>query len=280
MFGRDRRDLRVVVGEDVEDPGRRLKRHLDSLVSPQRLRLPGREVERELVRTTLDVEQLHGRGHVSDDTRGRTRASSHPSSPGLDGASPARSGCTTRSRTARFPRRRRPVSRTSRSALSAAAASIASVPPCDSTSFAVDDPGRRLVEDCRQLRYRRGRPDDDRVPFADTSRPPAELEASAWDIAWPLLLFLLLPVVLGCGFRLWQPDLTPPLARWVVRVALSVCSSISTSRWLRIGICSCRPGAPKATSRPLPAHSSASGVATFSSPVFESKTWESGMRPR
>ena len=48
----------------------------------------------------------------------------------------------------------------------------------------------------------------------------AQLKASAWDVAWPLLLFLLLPVVLGCGFRIWWPDLTPPLTRWVVRVAI------------------------------------------------------------
>jgi BASS family bile acid:Na+ symporter len=48
----------------------------------------------------------------------------------------------------------------------------------------------------------------------------ASLKTSAWDVAWPLLLFLLLPVVLGCGFRVWWPDLTPPLAQWVVRVAI------------------------------------------------------------
>jgi bile acid:Na+ symporter, BASS family len=48
----------------------------------------------------------------------------------------------------------------------------------------------------------------------------AQLTASAWDIAWPLLLFLLLPLVLGCGFRVWWPDLTPPLAQWTVRVAI------------------------------------------------------------
>ena len=48
----------------------------------------------------------------------------------------------------------------------------------------------------------------------------APLKASVWDIAWPLLLFLLLPVILGCGFRVWWPDLTPELARWVVRVAI------------------------------------------------------------
>ena len=48
----------------------------------------------------------------------------------------------------------------------------------------------------------------------------AQLKASAWDIAWPLLLFLLLPLVLGCGFRVWWPDLTPSLTRWVVRVSI------------------------------------------------------------
>ena len=29
----------------------------------------------------------------------------------------------------------------------------------------------------------------------------AHLEVSVWDVAWPLLAFLLLPLVLGCGFR-------------------------------------------------------------------------------
>jgi bile acid:Na+ symporter, BASS family len=48
----------------------------------------------------------------------------------------------------------------------------------------------------------------------------AQLKASAWDIAWPLLLFMLLPLSLGCGFRLWRPALTPPVARWVVRIAI------------------------------------------------------------
>jgi bile acid:Na+ symporter, BASS family len=48
----------------------------------------------------------------------------------------------------------------------------------------------------------------------------ANLETSAWDVAWPLLLFLLLPVLLGCCFRLWWADLTPELAPWVVRVAI------------------------------------------------------------
>lgn len=48
----------------------------------------------------------------------------------------------------------------------------------------------------------------------------ANLKTSIWHAAWPLLLFILLPAVLGCGFRIWWPDLTPELARWVVRVAI------------------------------------------------------------
>ncbi len=48
----------------------------------------------------------------------------------------------------------------------------------------------------------------------------ANLKTSAWDVAWPLLLFLLLPLVLGSAFRVWWPDLTLSLARWVVRVAI------------------------------------------------------------
>ena len=78
----------------------------------------------------------------------------------------------------------------------------------------------------------------------------AQLKTSAWDVAWPLLPFILLPVVLGCGFRIWWPELTPPLAQWAVRFQSCVCSSISTSHWLRIGICSWIPGVPRATSGP------------------------------
>ncbi|WP_456825785.1 bile acid:sodium symporter family protein [Cellulomonas sp. P5_E12] len=48
----------------------------------------------------------------------------------------------------------------------------------------------------------------------------SQLTTTAWDIAWPLLLFLLLPMVLGCAFRVWWPDLTASLTRWVVRVAI------------------------------------------------------------
>ena len=56
--------------------------------------------------------------------------------------------------------------------------------------------------------------------------PPAvhavdsSLTISAWSVAWPLLLFLLLPLVLGCAFRLWWPDLVPPSQQWVVRISI------------------------------------------------------------
>ena len=48
----------------------------------------------------------------------------------------------------------------------------------------------------------------------------AQLKTSAWDVAWPLLLFLFLPLALGCAFRVWWPDLTPSLTRWAMRVAI------------------------------------------------------------
>ena len=57
------------------------------------------------------------------------------------------------------------------------------------------------------------------LPFA-IDAVDAQLKTSAWDVAWPLLLFILLPVVLGCGFRVWWPDLTPPLGQWALRVAI------------------------------------------------------------
>jgi BASS family bile acid:Na+ symporter len=48
----------------------------------------------------------------------------------------------------------------------------------------------------------------------------AQVTTSTWDIAWPLLLFLLLPLVLGCAFRLGWPDLVPELQRPVLGVAI------------------------------------------------------------
>jgi bile acid:Na+ symporter, BASS family len=48
----------------------------------------------------------------------------------------------------------------------------------------------------------------------------ASLKPSVWDVAWPLLVFLLLPLVLGCAFRVLWPDLTPPLQQWVVRTSI------------------------------------------------------------
>jgi BASS family bile acid:Na+ symporter len=57
------------------------------------------------------------------------------------------------------------------------------------------------------------------LPFA-IDAVDSQLKTSAWDVAWPLLLFLLLPVALGCGFRIWWADLTPPLEQWCVRIAI------------------------------------------------------------
>src|SRR6478609_8183278 len=48
----------------------------------------------------------------------------------------------------------------------------------------------------------------------------AQLKTSVWDVAWPLLLFLLLPLVLGCAFRVGWPDLTEELAQWALRVGI------------------------------------------------------------
>ena len=47
-----------------------------------------------------------------------------------------------------------------------------------------------------------------------------QIKPSAWDVAWPLLVFLVLPLVLGCGFRVGWPDLTPEWAKWSTRVAI------------------------------------------------------------
>lgn len=47
-----------------------------------------------------------------------------------------------------------------------------------------------------------------------------QLETSAWDIAGPLLLFLLLPLALGCAFRIGWPDLAPSLRQWCVRISI------------------------------------------------------------
>ena len=109
----------------------------------------------------------------------------------------------------------------------------------------------------------------------------SQLTTTAWDIAWPLLLFLLLPMVLGCAFRIWWPDLTAPLTRWVVRVAI-LCLLFNlnftlVAYWNQFVR---EAGAPRATSRPSPAPSSASGAATCSSPSCGSRTWASDMRAR
>ena len=107
----------------------------------------------------------------------------------------------------------------------------------------------------------------------------AQITPSAWDVAWPLLVFLVLPLVLGCGFRVGWPDLTPEWAKWSTLV-----DPLSPVQCQLHAVCVLGPvradvGA-RATSQPSPAPSSASGVATFSFPSFESKTWASGTQPR
>ena len=57
------------------------------------------------------------------------------------------------------------------------------------------------------------------LPLAVAAVDP-QLHVSVWDIAWPLLLFLLLPLGLGCALRFWWPDLAPPLRRWLVPFAI------------------------------------------------------------
>jgi BASS family bile acid:Na+ symporter len=57
------------------------------------------------------------------------------------------------------------------------------------------------------------------LPLA-TAVVDVQLKVSIWDTAWPLLLFLLLPLALGCGFRVWWPDLASSLRQWVVRIAI------------------------------------------------------------
>lgn len=48
----------------------------------------------------------------------------------------------------------------------------------------------------------------------------SQLEVSVWEVAWPLLIFMLLPLFLGSVFRVWWPDLKAQLSGWVVKVAV------------------------------------------------------------
>ena len=116
-----------------------------------------------------------------------------------------------------------------------------------------------------------------RLPLA-IDAVDAHLKTSVWDVAWPLLLFLLLPLVLGCGFRVWWPDLTPPLARWAVRVGI-LCLLFNLNFTLvaywDLFVQEWGTGDIAAIADHI-----GLGVATFSSPFFESKTWESDMRPK
>lgn len=95
----------------------------------------------------------------------------------------------------------------------------------------------------------------------------APLKTSPWAILWPLLVFLLLPVVLGSLFRLWWADLTKPLAKWVVRLAI-VCLLFNlnftlVAYWNQF----VQTWGTESYVAALAAPSSASDAATFSSPV-------------
>ncbi len=48
----------------------------------------------------------------------------------------------------------------------------------------------------------------------------SQLKVSVWDVAWPLLVFLLLPLALGRLFRVRWPDLAPHVRRWVSPFAI------------------------------------------------------------
>ena len=109
----------------------------------------------------------------------------------------------------------------------------------------------------------------------------ANLKTSIWDVAWPLLVFLLLPLVLGCGFRVWWPDLTPGLSQWAVRVAI-LCLLFNVNFTL-----------VAYWSLFVQDWGTASYIAALAGPFIglgcgyllvsgscESKTWGSGMRPR
>ena len=107
-----------------------------------------------------------------------------------------------------------------------------------------------------------------------------QLSVSTWDVAWPLLLFLLLPLVLGCGFRVWWSDLTPELTPWVVRTAI-LCLLFNLNFTLVVyWDLFVEEWGTKSYIVAIAGPFIGLGVATFSSPVFVSKTWESGTRPR
>lgn len=57
------------------------------------------------------------------------------------------------------------------------------------------------------------------LPLAVAAVDP-QVQVSVWNVAWPLLLFLLAPLGLGCLFRLRWPDLAPQVRRWVSPFAI------------------------------------------------------------
>lgn len=58
------------------------------------------------------------------------------------------------------------------------------------------------------------------LPPAVAAVDPARPHLVAWNVAWPLLLFLLLPLVLGCLFRLRWAEAAAELAHWLNPLAI------------------------------------------------------------
>ena len=107
-----------------------------------------------------------------------------------------------------------------------------------------------------------------------------QLEVSVSDVVRRLLLFLLLPLVLGCGFRVWWSDLTAPLAQGCVRVAILCLLFNLNFTLVAYWDLFVEEWGTESYIAAVPAHSLGSGAATFSFPVFESKTSEPDTRPR
>ena len=108
----------------------------------------------------------------------------------------------------------------------------------------------------------------------------AQIRPSAWDVAWPLLVFLVLPLVLGCGFRVGWPDLTPEWAKWSTRVAILCLLFNANFTLVAYWDLFVQTWGTESYIAAFAGPFIGLGCGYFSSPSFESKTWGSGMQPR
>ena len=99
-------------------------------------------------------------------------------------------------------------------------------------------------------------------------------------MAWPLLLFILLPLILGCGFRVWWPDLTSSLARWTVRVAILCLLFNMNFTLVAYWDLFVQEWGTASYLAAIAGPFIGLGALTFWCPVFASRRWASGMRPR